>query len=131
MFSETMSLRQEAHLHDKKHSASGDTLINGRRLRHRMQLKVMAEVIRVNIRRVLSEATHISLALDEAQYLKIVRFRADVPSQQRDCASSGGRLGASGFSVSGILGMLDCSKKHAADFEADHAVTAVKQLDSF
>ena len=30
-----------------------------------------------------------------------------------------------------MLGILDCSKKHASDFEEDHAVTAVKQLDSF
>jgi hypothetical protein len=30
-----------------------------------------------------------------------------------------------------VFGFLDCSKKHVSDFEEDHAVTAVKQLDSF
>ena len=30
-----------------------------------------------------------------------------------------------------MLGILDCSKKHAMDFEEDHAVTAVKQMHSF
>ena len=108
IFSETMSLRQEARLHDKKHSASGETLINGRRKHHRMQL-VMAEVIRVNIRRVFSEATHISLALDEAQYLKVVRFRADVPSQQMGLCKF--RWSARGFRVqcirwTGYVGLL-------------------------
>ena len=92
----------------------------------------MAEVHRNKIRKVLKEATSISLALDEAKYRKIVRYRCDVPSAQ-SCgrANLGRNVGASGFSHSGVLGILDCSKKHASDFEDDHAVTAMKQLDSF
>ena len=30
----------------------------------------------------------------------------------------------------GVLGVFDCSKKHAADFEDDHAVAAAKQSDA-
>jgi len=90
----------------------------------------MAEVIRRRIRQALSRATSITLATDESKYRKIIRFRADVPF-----AEESGRLcrhqAASGFSVSGVLGVLDCSKKHASYFEDDHAVTAVKQFDSF
>ena len=41
------------------------------------------------------------------------------------------KVSASGFCVSGVLGLLDCSKKHASCFEDDHAVTAVRQLDEF
>ena len=92
----------------------------------------MAEVIRRNIRRILSEATNITLAIDEAQHYKIVRFRAALAEPQplaRDCFY--GRLSASNHCVSGVLGILDCSKKHAKDFEEDHALTAVHQLDDF
>ena len=39
------------------------------------------------------------------------------------------RIGASGFCCSGVLGLLDCSKKHASDFEEDHADTGVKLMD--
>ena len=88
----------------------------------------MAEVARRRIRKALSRATSISLALDESKYRKIVRFRCDVPSRCRDRSRW---RGASGFSYSGVLGLLDCSKKHASDFEEDHAVTAVAHLDSF
>ena len=62
------------------------------------------------------------------RYRKIARFRCDVPSRRRDRSRW---RGASGFSYSGVLGLLDCSKKHASEFEEDHAVTAVAHLDSF
>ena len=39
--------------------------------------------------------------------------------------------GASGFCAACVLGLLDCSKKHAEDFEEDQVVTAVEQLDDF
>ena len=58
-----------------------------------------------------------------------MRYRADVPS--RITGSLWRHVGASGFSQSGVLGLIDCSKKHASDFEDDHAVTAVMQLDTF
>ena len=118
---------------DQKKQASGLPLGSNRlRKRKRQHLCVMAEVHRNKIRRVLKEATSISLALDEAKYRKIIRCRCDVPSAQ-SCGrvSLGRNVGASGFSHSGVLGILDCSKKHASDFEADHAVTAMKQFDSF
>ena len=92
----------------------------------------MAELTRRRIREVLRQATSISLSLDEGKYRKIVRFRADLPSRQRATSGSLWRhVGASGFCASGVLGLLDCAKKHAEDFEEDHAVTAVKQLDDF
>ncbi|CAK0899599.1 unnamed protein product, partial [Prorocentrum cordatum] len=91
-------------------------------------------------------ATSISLAIDESKYRKIVRFRVDLPIAACTAASGApdlpsarnsgaglhvGNVGASGFCASGVLGLLDCSKKRASDFEDDHAVTAVKQLDDF
>jgi len=70
--------------------------------------------------------------MDECKYRKIIRYRADVPSgNQAEPGSTWRHVGASGFSHSGVLGILDCSKKHASDFEEDHAVTAVKQIDAF
>ena len=89
---------------------------------------VMAEVMRRRIRKVLQQATSISIALDEFKSRKIIRFRADLPSAQS--GSPWRHVCASGYSLSGVLGILSCSKKHASDFEDDHAVTAVKQLDA-
>jgi len=89
----------------------------------------MAEVMRNRIRTVLRQATYITLSLDESKNRKVVRYRADVPS--RITGSLWRHVGASGFSQSGVLGLMDCSKKHASDFEDDHAVTAVMQLDTF
>ena len=87
----------------------------------------MAEVLRNKIRKVLGQATSICLSIDECKHRKIIRFRADLPS--RNCAQPGAHwctVGASGFSQAGVLGILDCAKKHVSDFEEDHAVTAVK-----
>jgi len=90
----------------------------------------MAEVSRKKIREVLRQATSISLAIDESKYRKVVRFRADLPAAQNSGPGFHlGNVGASGFCCSGVLGLLECSKKHASDFEEDHAVTAAKQLD--
>ena len=91
----------------------------------------MAEGSRKNIRKVMSQATSISLAFDESKYRKVVRYRADLPSKSSAPGSICRSIGASGFSHSGVLGILDCTKKHAVDFEDDHAVTAMKQFDSF
>ena len=123
-----VSLRCESRVFCKKMSL-GTSAITKRRKRHRRQLLVMAEVLRRRIRTVLSKATFISLAMDESKYRKIIRFRADLPCLKS--SSLWRSAGASGFSVSGVLGILDCSKKHASDFEDDHALTAVKQLDAF
>ena len=125
--SETMSLRKEARVFVKKFSGEA-FMLNRRRKRLRKQLVVMAEVLRRQIRNVFRQATSISLAMDECKYRKIIRFRADLPVA---LSTELRHVGASGFSLSGVLGILDCSKKHAADFEEDHAVTALKQLDGF
>ena len=98
------------------------------RKRRRKQLRVMAEVLRVETRDVLRNATSISLSLDESKYRKVVRYRADVPAPGGGVARN---VGASGYCHAGVLGILDCKKSHAAEFEEDHAVTAVKQLGSF
>ena len=89
----------------------------------------MAEVLRKKIRKLLGQATAICLFLDECKHRKIVRFRADLPSAY--CAQPGShwRVGASGFSQAGVLGLLDCSKKDLSDFEEDNAVTGVRKLD--
>ena len=91
----------------------------------------MAEVLRKKIRKVLGQATAICLSIDECKHRKIVRFRADLPTAY--CAQPGShwRVGASGFSQAGVLGLLDCSKKDLSDFEEDHAVTAVRKLEEF
>ena len=91
----------------------------------------MAEVLRKKIRKLLGQATAICLSLDECKHRKIVRFRADLPSAY--CAQPGShwRVGASGFSQAGVLGLLDCSKKDLSDFEEDNAVTGVRKLDEF
>ena len=127
------TLRGQARIEDKRNSETCQHgSVNRRRKRLRNQLQIMAEVIRRNIRRILSEATNITLAIDEAQHYKIVRFRAALAEPQplaRDCFY--GRISASNHCVSGVLGILDCSKKHAKDFEDDHAVTAAYQLDDF
>ena len=130
VLSENLALRKIGRIDEKRTGASA--VENRKRKRYRQQLRVMAEATRRKIRRVLFRATSITLALDECKYRKIVRFRVDLPSRK---SSEPGTLwrhvGASGFSYSGVLGLLDCSKKHASDFEEDHAVTAVKQLDAF
>ena len=122
------SLRHEARVHEKRQSSA--SFANRRRKRRRCQLQIMAEVIRRNLRQAFREATRISLALDECKYQKVVRFRIDLPKQQQSSNCSG-HVNASGFSLAGVLGILDCSNKHPSDFEDDHAVTGVKQLESF
>ena len=130
VLSENTSLRGQGRVDEKRSSATGECSQHKRRKRLRNQMQIMAEVIRCNIRSTLSKATSISLSIDEAQYRKIVRFRADLPEPlERDCFY--GHLSAASHCISGVLGIPDCSKKHACDFEEDHAVTAVKQLEGF
>ena len=133
LLSERCSLRAGARIFEKKHNQGKSAPLNEQmRNRYRRQLRTMVELTRRRIREALRQATSISLSLDECKYRKIIRFRADLPSRQKESSGSLWRhVGASGFCVSGVLGLLDCSKKHAEDFEEDHAVTAVKQLDDF
>ena len=131
LLTERVALRREARICSKKQSLS-DRLQNRRRKRHREQLRVMAECVRQKNRKQLSQATSISLAMDESKYRKIIRFRADLPTRLSTRSHwRESNLGAAGFCVTGVLGILDCSKKHASDFEEDHAVTAVKLLGEF
>ena len=129
VLSETLSLRKAGRLRAKEHP---DTHTEAKkRKRYRQQQRVMAEVLRKKIRKVLGQATAICLSLDECKHRKIIRFRADLPSAY--CAQPGShwRAGASGFSQAGVLGLLDCAKKHVSDFEEDHAVMAVRKLEGF
>ena len=124
--SETASLRKGGRIFVKRTRS----MASGMRWRKRVrkQLVVLAEVIRKKVRGILRQATSIALALDECKYRKVIRFRCDCSAD----AADGGlwrHAGASGFSQSGVVGILDCSKKHAEDFEEDHAVTGVKQMD--
>ena len=129
--SETMSLRKVARLYQKQ-TGGVVPIENRKRKRNRLQLRVMAEVLRNRTRRVLREATSITLALDESKYRKVVRYRADLPSRMSSGPGSLWRhVGASGFTHSGVLGIISCSKEHASDFDEDHAVIAVRHLNSF
>ena len=84
--SENTSVRSQGCLGEKLNSATGECMQHKRRQRLRNQLQIMAEVIRRNIRSTLMKATSISLAIDESQHQKIVRFRADLPQPlARDC----------------------------------------------
>ena len=127
MLSETSSLRKCARVRRKQFSTDDPTEERTRK-RRRKQLRVMAEVLRVETREVLRNATSISLSLDESKYRKVVRYRADVPAPVGGVAQN---VGASGYCRSGVLGILDCRRSHAAEFEEDHAAMAVKQLGSF
>ena len=126
MLSETLSLRKAGRLRAKEQP---DTHTEAKkRKRYRQQQRVMAEVLRKKIRKVLWQATAICLSLDECKHRKIVSFRADLATAY--CAQPGShwRVGASGFSQAGVLGLLDCSKKVLSDFEEDHSVTAVRSF---
>ena len=106
----------------RKQFSTADPTEERTRKRRRKQLRVMAEVLRVETRDVLRNATSISLSLDESTYRNVVRYRADKPAPGGGGARN---VGASGYCHAGVLGILDCKKSHAAEFEEGHAVTAV------
>ena len=81
VLSETMSLRKVARIFEKQKVKVITPLANKQRKRYRKQLCVMAEVLRIRIRKVLREATSITLALDECKYRKVLRYRCDLPSR--------------------------------------------------
>ena len=89
---------------------------NLRRIR-RKQVRIMAEARREVIRKQLGAAQFISLSMDERQYQKIVRFRCDAPSKP--------------FFCKGILGVMCLQKSAVGDFEEDHALSGVRQMDAF
>ena len=86
----------------------------------RKQRRILADDSREKHRKRLREATSITLALDEGKYKKVVRFRCDTPAPVADGKPAVAK---------GILGIVDCSHESTAEFEEDHAVVAVKQLD--
>ena len=77
----------------------------------------MAETRREDTRKLISQATVLSLALDERKYQKVIRFRCDAPTKP--------------FVHRGILGVLTLEKSAVGDFEEDHALIAVRQMDNF
>ena len=89
---------------------------NLRRIR-RKQVRIMAEARREVLRKQLGEAQFISLSMDDRQYQKIVRFRCDAPSKP--------------FVFKGILGVMSLEKSAVGDFEEDHALMGVRQMDAF
>ena len=110
---EKVSFRKQARIWSKKRCARARNL---RQIR-RKQLKIIAEVRRQDIREQLRRATYIGLSMDERQYLKIVRYRCDAPTKP--------------FVHRGVLGVLSLEKSALGDFEEDHAVIAVRKMDSF
>ena len=87
----------------------------------RKQVRIMAEVVRERTRKRLREATSITLAIDASKYRKVVRFRCDTQEP-----AAGGE-----YVARGILGIVPCEKGSTAEFEEDHAIVAVRQLDAF
>ena len=77
----------------------------------------MAEVRREDIREELRSATVISLSMDDRENNKVVRYRCDAPQEP--------------FVRSGILGVLNLDNSALGDFEEDHALIALRKLDSF
>ena len=83
----------------------------------RKQTKIMAECLRKRHRKVLLEASFCTLALDEAQGRKLVRFRCDLKQKP--------------WRRRGILGVYDCTPKTMGEGEEDHALRAMNGLDAF
>ncbi len=87
---------------------------NWRQTRRKM-VGIMAAVRREEIREQLRKATFISIAMDERQYQKILRYRCDAPTEP--------------FMHSGILGVVSLEKDSLSEFNGDHALAAVRKLD--
>jgi len=87
------------------------------RKRRRKQAKIMAECIRVRHRKRLREACFCTLALDEAQGRKLVRYCCDLKEPPWSCR--------------GILGVFEVGPKTMGEAEEDHAVRAMTRLDEF
>ena len=110
---EHISFRKQARVLAKRGRLK---LTNLRKIR-RKQIRIIAEVRREDIRHQLREAQFISISMDDRQYQKIVRFVCDAPEKP--------------FFRKGILGVMGLEKSAVGDFEEDHAVIAVRKLDSF
>ena len=75
----------------------------------------MAEARRMDIRQELSEATSITLAMDDRKDRKLIRYRCDAALAP--------------FFRRGILCVLSLEKSAIGDFEEDHALVAVRRLE--
>ena len=71
---EKIAFRKQERLARKKEF----TFLNLRKIR-RKQVRIMAEARRMDIRQELSEATSITLAMDDRKYRKLIRYRCDAP----------------------------------------------------
>ena len=80
-------------------------------------LKIMAEVIRNNSREQLRDATSITIALDESKGQRIIRYRADAPTEP--------------FIVDGVFGVVDSGATKVTDMTTDHADAFITTLRAF
>ena len=87
------------------------------RKRRRKQARIIAEVVRRRHRGVLRKARFCSIALDEAQGRKLVRFRCDFHKPP--------------WSYSGTLGVFSCGARTLGEGAEDHAQRAMTRLDEF
>ena len=110
---EQVAFHKQERLYGKKRALRWNNL---RRVR-RKQVRIMAEVRRQDVRKRLREATCISFSMDDRQYQKVVRFRCDAPAKP--------------FVHRGVLGVMTLEKSALGDFEEDHALIAVRKMDSF
>ena len=116
-FTSSVSTRKQRALEQKK-LQDHNTFT---RLSRRRMLRIMAEVVRQDIRKHFAEATSICLAVDESDGRKVVRARCDTPTApyRFDC-------------VMGILTQrLDKNEKIAREVTDDCAQATHKKLKEF
>ena len=78
VMSEVISLRKGSRAFDESLGAFA-SVMHMRRRRHRHQLRLTADVLIREARKVLLQATSISLDLYEPSYRNVIRVRADLP----------------------------------------------------
>ncbi len=77
----------------------------------------MAEVVRRQLRDHLKASTSITIALDETQRRKVIRFRCDAPAKP--------------YYRTGIFGVCSVDRDTTADFTEDNALASVRNLEAF
>ena len=109
---EKIAFRKQERLEGKKNGRRQSISIRGIR---RKQVRIMAEARRMDIRQELNEATAITLAMDDRQYQKLIRYRCDARNEP--------------FVRRGILCVMGLKNSAVGDFEEDHALVAVRKLE--
>ena len=109
---DVMAFRKQIRIWGKKNRSRSAG--NWRQTRRKM-VGIMAAVRREEIREQLRKATFISIAMDERQYQKVLRYRCDAPTEP--------------FVHSGILGVVSLEKESLSEFNDDHALAAIRKLD--